>query len=218
MTDDAYDWMKQPGHPYYCETCAKRHNKTLGYSNSPITTTPPASSPDLIIAITKLTQSIDVLKGVIDALVADNKCIVNECRLLQDHVSQLENNTTASNFDTMYAALDEHFKRQEKKNNFVIHFLPCDSMTGANVAANEVIDNPPLLTEDIDKVKTLVSETGGDPSTIVKVFQMGNSCDDGKQCSVKVICTSVWTKRGVVTGQQKLRNKYNSLKNSGFFI
>ena len=71
--------------------------------------------------------------------------------------------------------------------------------------------------KDKDFVAKLVSEVNGDPTAIKEVFRMGQERSDKKPRPLKVICDSVWTKRSLLTGQQRLRENYPELKGSGFF-
>ena len=95
-----------------------------------------------------------------------------------------------------------------------MHFLPDNSKTVAYDNGDGV---PQLPSTDLEKIQKLVSDTGGNVSSIEQVFRMGSRCDDGKPHSLKVQCSSTWTKRGFLTGQQRLRNKYSALSASGFF-
>ena len=47
---------------------------------------------------------------------------------------------------------------------------------------------------------------------------MGKERSDKKPRPLKVICDSVWTKRSLLTGQQRLRDNYPDLKANWFFV
>ena len=129
--------------------------------------------------------------------------VKQDTTLLCNRVTNLENrNVGQSDFDTVYLAVEEHFARQEKKNNMVLH----------NVPEKDSAD------EDMAFVKSLVSDQNGSPDTVTEVFRMGKPRTDGKPRLLKVKCTSNWTKRGLLTGQGNIRDKNDDLKAAKFFI
>ncbi len=101
----------------------------------------------------------------------ENGKLKEENARLVKQISELENGSAkVNNFDVVFAAIDEHYQRREKKNNMVIHFMPKDN-------------NDPE--EDLQEVMGLVKESGGNPDDIKEVSRMGNPRDDGKPSEVR---------------------------------
>ena len=184
---------------FFCEQCRFAtpvvESPTMGESSN--------SNSALITAILELKNTVALQKSQFDAVIAENKRLSAENRLLSNRVTTLENrNAGQSDFDSVYQAVEEHFSRQEKKNNMVFHNVPEKDSTD----------------EDMAFVKSLVSDQNGSPETVTEVFHMGKPRADGKPRLLKVKCSSAWTKRGLVTGQGNIRDKNGDLKAAKFFI
>ena len=197
MSDDVFAWMSVKGHLFFCPNCSTKQNKTLlrdsgATPDSPTVSQTPPRMSEILSALTKMERCIDTLKNSVDLLVQENRRMSAENHALSDRILQLEQrDPSALNFDVIYTAIDEHFQWKDKRNNFVVHFLPDNSET----AADENGDGAPQLpSTDLEKIQKLVSDTGGDVSSIVQVFRMGSIRDDGKPRSLKVQCSSTWTK------------------------
>ncbi len=133
---------------------------------------------------------------------SENVKLRNENAQLHQRMAQLENGSANNiNFEVVFAAVDEHYLRREKKNNMVIHFLPDDN-------------NDPE--QDLRGVKDLATQIDGNPDNILEATRMGNPRDDGKPRMLKVKCDNSHTKRMLITGQEKLRKKIPIL--AKFFI
>ncbi len=138
---------------------------------------------------------------------AENKKLKEENVRLQQRMVELESGSAKMiNFNVVFDAIDEHYLRKEKKNNMVIHFLPNDPGD----------DGDPE--QDLDGVKHLAREAGGDPAHVTEVLRMGNPRNDKKTRMLKVKCNNANTKRMLVTQQEKLRKNDFTLRDTGFFI
>ncbi len=125
----------------------------------------------------------------------------------ESRVSELEqraNSTTPPNFADVFEAINELEQRKAKKNNLVIHFLPDDG----NFKDNQDMNGGGLIGDDREKVEKLVQATNGDPTSILKVSRMGGVRKDGKPRPLKVECNNEWTKRGLITGQNRLKDQF----------
>ncbi len=132
----------------------------------------------------------------------ENAKLKEENAGLVKRISELESGLAGNiNFEAVFTAIDEHFLRKEKKDNMVIHFLPNDS------------DDPE---DNLNYVKDLVKESGGNPDHITEASRMGNPRDDGNPRMVKVKCKNAHTKRMLITQQGKLRQKDPNL--GKFFV
>ncbi len=132
----------------------------------------------------------------------------------EQRISELEHRETGGNFADVISAVEEHAKRQEKKNNMVIHFLP----DGDTFNDNQDLNGGGLIGTDHEKVAKLVEATNGDPDSIVKVFRMGAARDDKKPRPLKVVCNNSWTKRGLITGQKRLQKQFPILAELKMFV
>ncbi len=163
-------------------------------------------------------STMDSIKSICDTLkeVSQNLLAVTDrMSKCEQRISDLESRGPSNgNFADVIKAVEEHAKRQEKKNNVVIHFLP----DADNFNANQDMNGGGLIGNDMEKVAKLVEATNGDPASIVKVFRMGGARDDGKSRPLKVICNDSWTKRGLITGQKRLQQKFPILAESKMFV
>ena len=177
--------------------------------------------------LTKLQSNIEKLSDLVNKQVEIVSTLVNENRRLADENSALSQrlaileNKPPMDFNDLLEAIGEQKERDEKKNNMVMSYLPNDSLTVSSpvVDPDQVLNQTDsYLVDDKSKVSQFVRDVGGDPAHIVSVFRLGQPREDNKPTPLKVICNSSWTKRALMTGQQKLRNKYAPLQAAKFFI
>ena len=95
----------------------------------------------------------------------------------------------------------------------VVHGLPKDDGTNS----------------ELDQVWQLALETNGDPESITEVFRMGRKEGPKYDANgepivspslrpVRVKCNNEWTKRGLLTGQGRIKENHRELVISKFFI
>ncbi len=163
-------------------------------------------------------STMDSIKSICDTLkeVSQNLLAVTDrMAKCEQRIDELESRGPPNgNFVNVMNAVEEHFKRQEKKDNVVIHYFP----DGDNFNDNQDLNGGGLVGTDSEKVAKLVEATNGDPGSIVKVFRMGGVRDDGKPRPLKVVCKDSSTKRGLITGQKRLQSQFPILAQMKTFI
>ncbi len=173
--------------------------------------------PDLTNTLVTLMSKFEAVTENLNKVTENLAAITERIDKFESRMDDLEKRANQTgNFTDVMQAVEEHAKRQEKKNNVVIHFLP----DGANFNDNQNLDGGcgDLVGTDLEKVAKLVEATNGDPNSIVKVFRMGAARDDAKPRPLKVVCNNHWTKRGLITGQKRLQQKFPILAQSKMFV
>ncbi len=161
----------------------------------------------LIAEMRGIREELKEIKAENREMKAENQKLKEENSRLQQRMAELESGSAKMiNFNVVFDAIDEHYLRKEKKNNVVIHFLPGDPGD----------DGDPE--QDLNDVKLLAKDAGGNPDHVTEALRMGNPRNDKKPRMLKVKCNNANTKRMLVTGQEKLRKNNTVLRDTGFFI
>ncbi len=175
---------------------------------------PPAA--DLTNTLVMLMSKFEAVTENLNKVTENLAAITDRIDKFESRIDNLEKRSNNGNFADVMQVVEEHVKRQAKKNNVVIHFLP----DGANFNDNQNLNGGGggLVGTDLEKVAKMVEATKGDPNSIVKVSRMGVVRDDGKSRPLKVVCNSESTKRGLITGQKRLQQQFPILAESKFFV